>query len=488
LASSFATSHCIASVASMSSATEAAAKPRKYIRFEVIDMNGKALSKTVPERHRKQPVFMYGGAVASGANAEVLTFPEEINDAGCPNYGLVPDWSTEQTLPWAAQPGVEVSRVYCEMLAGMKKGAPKNDAVPRTVCKRLMEELRAFEGKGYELLAGGELEFTVVKKNKDDQWVPLFDGIDIFATLQNSKAMSYCYDLERDMETVGVDVLTMNAEYGEGQLEIVFAPQFGVAGADSQATFRTGAKEIAQNRGYLATFMSRPFGIEGVGNGGHFNFSLWAPGGKDGEGEDVVSKATKGKTNVLHSGEDPDGLSATARHFLAGILAHANALEAICATTPPCYTRHGNWAPTMNDWGIDNRNAAVRVKADKEGNPGSCYMELRMPSASANGYLVMAGLAAAGMDGLARKLELGPQIGAKDSPAKELPKDLESALKALEEDTYMVEKLGKDFVRWYTGVKRGELAHLEAMASKVEGEMTADKVSAAWQHMFMEYL
>jgi len=476
-------------VALMAASSEAPEK-RPYVRFEIVDMNGKALSKTVPARHKDNPVYMYGGALANGANSEVLTFPDEITAAGCPNYLMVPDWSSEQTLPWAAKPGATVSRVYCEMLAGMKKDAPKNQAVPRTVCRKLLEELRAFEGKGYEVLAGGELEFTVVKRGKDEQLVPLFDGVDIFATLQNAKAMDFCYDLERDMDKVGIDILTMNAEYGEGQLEIAFAPKLGLPAVDAQATFRTGTKELAQNRGYLATFMSRPFGIEGVGNGGHFNFSLWAPSEGDaspGEAEAAVASATAGRHNVLHSSEDPVGLSTTGRQFLAGILAHAPALEAICSPTPPCYTRHGNWAPTLCDWGVDNRTAAVRVKADPAGKPGSCYMELRMPSASANGYLVLAGLIAAGLDGLERKLELAPQMQSKEDGGTELPQDLETSLKALEADQYMVDKLGKDFVRWYAGVKRGELAHLEAMNSKTE-ELSAQKVSAAWQHMYMEYL
>ena len=50
--------------------------------------------------------------------------------------------------------------------------------------------------------------------------------------------------------------------------------------------------------------------------------------------------------------------------------------EALCSPTPPCYCRHGNWAPTVANWGFDDRTACVRVKADRRGPQGSCYMEL----------------------------------------------------------------------------------------------------------------
>jgi len=436
---------------------------------------------------------MYSGAIAMGANSVVLTFPEEVGNAGCPNFKLVPDWTTEQVLPWACKPGVSVKRVYCEQLAGSKEGSIKNQAVPRTVCMKMLDELKNFGGKGYEMLIGGELEFTVMKPGDDKGWAPYFDGVDILATLQNSKSMDFCYDLERDMEAVGVDILTMNAEYGAGQLEIAFAPKFGAEACDMTATFRTGTKEIAQNRGLMASFMARPFGVAGVGNGGHFNFSLWSPdeagagsASAVADAEDALSKTTAGKTNVLHSASDADGLSSTARHFLAGVLAHASALEAVCAPTVPCYTRHGNWAPVVANWGFEDRTACVRVKADPAGNPSACYMELRLPSASANPYLVAAAVVAAGLDGLERKLELPPARQTKEQGAAPIPTTLEGALQALEQDHYMVDKLGKDFVRWYAAVKRAEEKFInDALAT---GGRSDEEVSKAWQHMYLEYL
>merc|ERR1712151_1395178 len=145
-------------------------------------------------------------------------------------------------------------------------------------------------------------------------WEPYFDGPEIFTTLQNSKAMDFCYELEDNMNQGGVDIRTMNAEYGAGQLELTFTPKFGIEAADMTATFRTGTKEIAQQQGLRATFMAKPFGVSGVGSGGHFNFSLWT---RDQNAEvcnaDAVSKARSGCSSAFHDGSDPEGLSQIAR-------------------------------------------------------------------------------------------------------------------------------------------------------------------------------
>jgi len=455
--------------------------PREYIRFAVVDFNGKELSKVVPKRHRGDRVFMYGGAIAAGANSEVMSFPKEVLEAGFPNWELEPDWSTEQILPWASSPEVVVSRVFCSQ---------NNAPVPRAICERLLGEL-AGGPAGLELLAASELEFMVASRSEGGTWKPMFDGTDIFATMQFAKAADLCYEIETNMEAVGVDVKTMNAEYGQGQLEITFAPKFGIAAADDAATFKTGVKEIAHKSGLWATFMSRPFGDMTVGNGGHFNFSLWTPNlkAKDPDGTDPIGGfSVAGKDSAMHSSSDPVGLSDVAKRFLAGVLSHGRALAALCAPTPACYTRHGTWAPRAATWGLEDRTAMVRVKADPKGSPKSCQMELRAPSASACGYLVMAGLAAAGLDGLQRNLDLPPPRQP-EVEAVALPTTLGEALEALEADEHMVKQLGKDFVSWYCGLKREELKSIDKKVGSPASDEERHRLQAsAWQHMYFEYV
>ena len=197
-----------------------------YVRFEVVDFNGKALSKTVPWRHRNKSVFMYSGAIAMGASARVMTFPAEVEEGKLGNARMVPVWSTCRVLPWTRTDSGQVQRVYCHL------EFTHEIPLPRTLCLRMIEELKQYQGRGIEMLAASELEFTVHRCCGNGSLEPLFEGVDVFATLQNSKAKAFCSKVETSMLEAGVDILTINAEYGAGQLEMPLSPSFGIEAAD----------------------------------------------------------------------------------------------------------------------------------------------------------------------------------------------------------------------------------------------------------------
>ena len=158
----------------------------------------------------------------------------------------------------------------------------------------------------------------------------------------------------------------------------------------------------------------------------------------------------------------------------------------MAAPTPGCYARHGNWAPIHANWGHDDRNVCIRVKS-RGCAPGDAYVEYRAPSASANTYLCLAGLAAAGADGIKRELVLPP---AKDDEAAPLPTSLPEALAALRADDVLVEALGKDFVDWYTLVKDAELADVAANTARFAATgMDHDAaVQEAWNSLYFEFV
>ena len=99
----------------------------------------------------------------------------------------------------------------------------------------------------------------------------------------------------------------------------------------------------------------------------------------------------------------------------------------------------------------------------------------------------MAGLAAAGADGIARELVLPP---AKDDEAVLLPTSLPEALSALRADEVLVEALGKDFVEWYTLVKDAELADVAASTAKfaATGLDHDAAVQEAWNSLYFEFV
>jgi glutamine synthetase len=197
-------------------------------------------------------------------------------------------------------------------------------------------------------------------------------------------------------------------------------------------------KEIAATKGLRAIFMGRP--LDGrAGNGLHLYMSI--------------------RDNERNLFDDPDGqygLSRTVLSFLAGVLDHAPALSAILNPTVNAYKRLGfGLEPISAYWGLDNRAAYVRVPPERgEGT----RLEVRIGDGTANPYLAIAALLAAGADGTDRELTPPSPVGA-DRPegGPPLPASLGEALTALEQNTTMADRLGGGFVDAFVRLKRQEL-------------------------------
>jgi len=271
----------------------------------------------------------------------------------------------------------------------------------------------------------------------EDGTAPLFDGKGVYISQCLAKVEPLLYALESGLAASGVDVLSVQTECGPGQMELALAPTFDVAAADAMFRLREAVKEMCSSRGLHATFMAKPTNTAGS-NGLHFNHSLWSP---DTERDEFFA----------------DGqLSEVGRRWLAGLTRHGPALTALCAPTVNCYRRlHKHPVPTRADWGFDDRLSAFRVQC---GGSGATFIENRIPSGSANPYLVLAATVAAGIDGL----QTGSTVDKDDvSQAQVLPTTLDAALDALQGDGVMVDALGDELVDWFVRVKREvEIAQL----------------------------
>ncbi|MBI4675511.1 MAG: glutamine synthetase [Chloroflexi bacterium] len=435
----------------------------EFVRFEQSDTHGIARSKTVPTRHfasfaRRGLNFLLG-QLAFDAQAGVAMGSGYLESLGFPDSHILPDLSTLQVLPWADQ----TARVLCE--PHFLDGRPAM-AAPRLVVKKMLGELAEL---GYEVLSGFEYEFYVV--DAKTKQAP-FPGIQIFATLRNSFDEALVYEILRGMSAVGVDIITSNAEYGPGQMEINFAPARGVQAADDAFTFKNGVKEIAQRRGRMASFMTKPW-IDQSANGCHYHLSLW-----------------RGNQNAFLDANSADGLTQVAKQFIAGIVAHASALSAFAAPTVNCAKRYKLWsfAPANASWGFENRSVAVRVKSTRDERT---HIENRLGGGSSNPYLLMAATLAAGMDGIKNNLSAPPAVdgvayGMEGLPA--LPARLESALAALDADTALRDALGAEFIQVFTAVKRHEIAKAQAAIPEFESSDFVNNVYEWERDEYFEFL
>ncbi len=437
----------------------------EFVRFEQTDTHGISRSKTVPTRHFKHFAtsglnFLLGhlgfdvqGGVAPGTGY--------LEDLGFPDSRIFPDPDTMVPVPWADHS----ASILCE--PRFQDGRPAM-AAPRAIARGLLGEL---EGMGYGLYSGFEYEFYLV--DRETREAP-FPGIQIFATLRNNFDPGIVNQILRMMPPVGVDIITSNAEYGPGQMEINFAPASGIAAADQAFRFKNGVKEIAQQNDYMASFMTKPYADQSA-SGCHYHHSL-------------VDLKTGG--NAFSNLDSPFELNDTARWWLGGQIKHAAAICALAAPTINCYKRYKLWsfAPTNATWGLENRTVGVRVKGLKgEG----AHLENRTPAAASNPYLVMAAILAAGIDGLRNRIEPPPAVEAIAyglEGVENLPAGLPQALDALEGDAPLRDLLGEEFVKLYLAVKRHEIDKAASNGADANSEGFLDRVEPFEVDEYFEFL
>lgn len=435
----------------------------EFVRFEQSDTHGIARSKTVPTRHfasfAKRGLNFLLGQLAFDVQANVAMGTGYLESLGFPDSHIMPDASTLQILPWADK----TARVLCE--PHFLDGRPAL-AAPRLVLKKLLDELA---GMGYQVLSGFEYEFYL--RDAKTHQAP-FPGIQIFSTLRNNFDEALVYEILRGMSAVGVDIITSNAEYGPGQMEINFAPAHGVKAADDAFTFKNGVKEIAQRRGMMASFMTKPW-IDQSANGCHYHLSFW-----------------QGNQNAFLDAHSADGLSDVAHQFIAGIVAHTPALTAFAAPTVNCAKRYKLWsfAPANASWGFENRSVAVRVKATRDERT---HIENRLGCGSSNPYLLMAATLAAGMDGIRQKVSPPPAVEGVAygmEGLQTLPERLEHALAALDADAAFKDALGAEFIQVFTAVKRHEIAKAHAAIPEYNAPDYANNVYEWERSEYFEFL
>ncbi len=435
----------------------------EFIRFEQTDTHGISRSKTVPVRHfrrfAEKGLNFLLGQLGFDVQASVAPGTGYLEELGFPDSRLKPDLETFQILPWADK----TARIICEPYFLDERPAM---AAPRLVAKKLLAEL---SGLGYTLYSGFEYEFYIVDTATRQ---PPFPGIQIFATLRNNFNEALVYQILRGMLAVDVDIITSNAEYGPGQMEINFAPSWGISAADNAFTFKNGVKEIAQRNGMMASFMTKPH-IEQSANGCHYHQSLW-----------------QDNKNAFVDLSSPDGLSAVAKNFLAGQIAHAPALCAFASPTVNCPKRYKlySFAPTNATWGFENRTTGWRVKATGDERT---HLENRLGGGSSNPYLLMAACLAAGLDGLKNKLQPpapvdGIAYGMEN--VTNLPTRLDDALDALEQDQVLKDALGAEFIRLYVALKRHEIAKAKSAIHDYGTPEFNDRVDEWERSEYFEFL
>jgi glutamine synthetase len=428
-------------------ATLAERSGTKFVLAMFVDLNGKPCAKLVPAQAIGQLVDE-GVGFAGYAVGAIGQDPKD------PDLMAMPDAASFTPIPFI-KPGLAI--VHCDPHVN---GKPWPFA-PRVILKSLIGQAA---DAGFAPWVGAEVEYFLLSRGEDGTLRPA-DAADTAAQpCYDARGVTRMYDhlaaISEAMNFLGWGNYANDHEDGNGQFEQNFRYADALTTADRVITLRYLLHVIAAQREMIATFMPKPF-ADKTGTGLHLHMSLTSDG-----------------VPVFPAADDPKraGLSGVAYSYIAGILEHACALQAVIAPTVNSYKRTGavstasgaSWAPRTPTYGGNDRTHYVRI-------PDGNRIELRGGDGSANPYLAIASALAAGLDGIKRELDPG---GLGTGPRGALPVTLLEAIEAFEADSVLMSALdaaGPGVAAYYTRIKRQEFYswHSAVSAWELERYLTA---------------
>lgn len=368
---------------------------------------------------------------------------------------LVPDWNTFMPLPYA--PGH--ARVMGDMV---KDGSPWN-LCPRNFLKRMIAQA---EREGLELIAAFENEFYLLRQTQDG--IIPSDNTVFASTLAMDLHREVIDEIAEALVNQGMPVEQYYPESGAGQQEISILYTKALGAADQQIAYRETVRAIALQHALKASFLPKIF-PDKAGSGCHLHLSLWR------EGQNLIP-------NLDAVGE----LSEVARRFIAGILHHLPALMALTTPSTNSYRRIRPhcWSGAFRCWGMDNREAAVRVPSNPE-EMSPTHFELKTVDASANPYLALGAVIAAGLDGVRHCFDLGEPVAVDPGHLTEterrarkidlLPTNLGESIEQLSNDEVLLNALGSELSRAYLAVRKAEWEAMKDLELEEEVKLLLER-------------
>lgn len=315
---------------------------------------------------------------------------------------------------------------------------------PREVLARVLQRLAR---RGVHPVVAFELEFYLFDRalkaglpqfprdplsaDEDDQPNLHIERLSRFADV--------LHDMVATANVQGVDANVITAELGPGQFEINFGHcTDGLQAADWAALFSRSTRGVARKHGHRASFMSKPY-LHAPGSGMHVHVSLYDEGGN----------------NLLAAdGQRP------LRHAVAGCLSLLPHCMPIFAANHNAFRRYGAMvnAASRASWGYEDRDACIRIP---ESDARNLRIEHRLAGADANPYLVLAAILCGLEQGLDAAQEPIAPLNDDRTSGIDFPKDMLSAVTAMQHAPAVIEGLGAEFVKVYCENKRQD--HLAFM-------------------------
>lgn len=419
----------------------------RFVRLWFVDILGRLKNFAISPEDLE--VAFEEGIGFDGSAIEGFATPEEADMLA------FPDASTFQILPWRPSHN-GVARVFCDVCTPDRKPFAGD---PRDALRRMFYKA---EKAGYLLNVGAELEYYYFP---DEHTPEPLDNVGYFDLSVSDAARDLRRNTVLTLEKMSVPVEYTFHAAGRSQHGMSLRHAEALSMSDAITTAKLIIKQQAYESGCHASFMPKPLA------------------GEDGSAMFLCQSLFDHDGNNVFWGEDDEKyhLSDIAKHYMAGILAHAREISAITNPTVNSYKRittGGDSVPQYATWGLRNRASMVRIPVYKPGKQLSTRIELRSPDPMANPYLVNAVTLAAGLDGIERKLELPPDATAEtlkltdrqmvEAGYTPLPRSLKEALDVFEDSQFMKDALGEHIHSFFLKKKRDEWHKFESTITEWE--------------------
>lgn len=403
----------------------------KFIRLQFTDILGSLKNISITEKQLMRA--LNNECMFDGSSIEGFVRIEESD------MYLRPDLNSFVILPWIRTQD-RVARLICDVYR--PDGTPF-EGDPRYALKRVLNEAAEM---GFDTInVGPEAEFFLFKTDEHGKPSTItHDEAGYFDLGPVDLGEAVRRDMCLALEDMGFEIEASHHEVADSQHEIDFKYGEALSTADNIMTFKLAVKTIAQQHGLHATFMPKPiFGI--CGSGMHINMSL-----------------TRDGKNAFYDESDSLGLSKEAYYFIAGVLSH---VKGMCAITNPLVNSYkrlvpGYEAPVYIAWSARNRSPLIRIPASRG---AGTRIELRNPDPSANPYLSLAVILAAGLEGIKKKMTPPASVDCniydmsrearRECGIASLPKNLAEAIEALIADELVCKTLGPHILEKYVEAK-----------------------------------
>ena len=429
-------------------------EPLTTLRGTFVDSAGVLRAKQVPMEHAE--VF---GDVGLGASPVFSTFTADDQVAASPGIGPVGDLRLRADLEAAVPIGGGILWAPTDLVD--QDGQPVATC-PRTAMRR---QVALAASAGLLVRTAIEVEFVLYE---DATGRPMASQAYGLSSLDAHEAL--VDDLMASLIAVGLTPEQLHAEYGPGRFEVSFAPADPLATADANVLARIVISTVARRHACVASF-SPKHALDDVGTGAHHHLSI-----------------ARHSVALLSGGQGAHGLTPDGEAVVAGLVHHLPEILGGLAPSAPSALRLApeSWSGAFACWGLENREAAVRLCEATHGNHHGAHLEDKVIDPSANVYVAGALLLGTARHGILNPLSLPEEMevdpGTLDAgelarrDVRALGGSLAATLDAFSRSTLADEILGADLLAPLVAVRRHEVDLLAELGA----EAVVERLRFVW--------